>query len=731
MNDDDKIKSWNDALKSLFEEAKIGADDFAAGFANMVGGAEDLARQFTNGRMRMTELMGAVTDAAPAVDRLGGNLKDAVETMKSVSEATRRNVIAGTEDVSKLYAAYKVTGVEVETIVNSFQEVGVEFTQVGKQLEDSIQYVQRVGGNAKQIMGSVLNDMSALNKFNFQSGVEGLTKMATQASMLKFDMRQTLDFADKVIDPENAIEMASAFQRLGVSVGDLTDPFMLMNKGLNDPGGLQDSLVEMSKEFTYFDEKTKSFKINPQGMLMMREIGKQTGLSSAELSKMALNAADLDKKLSQIRPTLNFEDEEDKKLLANIASMGKSGQYEVRIGDEQVKLEEITQSQLDKLIEEQKKGPKTLEDLQRSQLDAFKLVKADVASIKDKVVLGIVSPQTVRREAEGARQVLGAGSRAIEENVEMDFFRKGAQKSLDTMMSLVSQMNKGDFFGPESQKLLENAFKDLKEVEGKVDDKTRDVIESFMRENAGNNSEIGKLIQDYMKKQYDESQLKKEKPTTSTTAGRSATMLDETIRTTSEKTSSKLDVNNSLTNETNTRISDLSTSIKNSKGVTTKDGDEIKSIISEESITSLMKVYSQGADNMLTKLTTVIENLKISPVTVPTTGVASRATNLPTLSNTIQPVSNAVAQTNSVEVVKKMVNATTNTNNNNYSIGFDANQPATVNVNVKLSSDGKIDATMVANIIDMESMKEKITNTVVGKLKEVEFQPLIDAMSMG
>jgi hypothetical protein len=113
----------------------------------------------------------------------------------------------------------------------------------------------------------------------------GLAKMAAQASMLRFDMRETFTLADKVLDPAGAIDVAAAFQRLGVSVGNLADPFQLMNQSINDPSGLQTSLVEVAKSFTYFDEKTKSFKINPQGVLTLREMGEQTGVSAKEMMK--------------------------------------------------------------------------------------------------------------------------------------------------------------------------------------------------------------------------------------------------------------------------------------------------------------------------------------------------------------------------------------------------------------------------------------------------------------
>ena len=553
MNEEDKVKSLNEALKSLFAEFKIGSEDIVAGFANMVGGAEELIKTFGVGRQRMEELMGAVTDATPAVTRLGGNLKNAVETIEQVSKATVRNVVAGEEQVSKLFASSQVLRQDVDTIVSGFQEIGVEFTQVGGKIEESIQYIQSVGGNVRQIMGNVLNDMSAMNRFNFQDGVVGMTKMAAQAAMLKTDMRVTMDLAERALDPEGAIELASAFQRLGVSASDLTDPFQLMNKSLNDPEGLQNSIVNMSKQFAYFDEKANQFKINPQGMLMMRELQKQTGLSSQELSKMALNAADLDKKLSQIRPDIQFAKEEDKNYLANIAKMGAGGKYEITIDDQQVQLEKLTQKQINDLIDEQKKGPKTVEDLQRAQLDAFTLVKSDVRSIKDKVVLGIVSAPTVREGAEGARGVLTSASGAIEENIEMKLFREGAQKSMDTVRSLVSKMNQGGLFGADNMKDLETALGDLKSLESKVDDKMRSTIESFLEKNASNNTEIGRMMQNYVEKQYAESKLKdggkqsEQKQVKSLVKANTSDEIMGEIKTTSSSIINKIDgVNNKI-----------------------------------------------------------------------------------------------------------------------------------------------------------------------------------------
>jgi hypothetical protein len=131
----------------------------------------------------------------------------------------------------------------------------------------------------------------------------------------------------------------------------------------------------MTKQFTYFDEQTRSFKINPQGILTMRELANATGISAAELRKTALAAAEMDVKLAKINATgLNFEvSDENKMLIANVARMGEGGEYEVSIKDErgneyQQKLTELTETEFKRLIEQQSKAPKTIEEIQQSQL---------------------------------------------------------------------------------------------------------------------------------------------------------------------------------------------------------------------------------------------------------------------------------------------------------------------------------------------------------------------------
>ena len=476
------------------DQTKINSADFVEAFERVGSVAREVNNTFGQSRERINEVKVALTDALPNVVRLGGDLGAVGDTISQIAEASRRNVVANTEDVQKLYASTKVIGGSVQEIADAFLNVGVGIEQVGKQLEDSVNYVRSIGGNTKQVMGDVRANMEQMNRYQFEGGVQGLTKMAAQASMLRFDMGETFRLADKVLSPEGAIEVAAAFQRLGVSAGALADPFQLMNQSINDPSGLQNSLADVAKQFTYFDEKTKTFKINPQGVLTLREMQEQTGVSAKEMSKMGLAAAELDQRLSSINAAgLKLGSEEDKQYLANIAKMGEGGQYEVKLTNEKGelqtrKLSELTQGEFDKLIKEQKEGPKTMEEIAKSQMTISADIAGNVSAIKSAVLGGAVTQKDVLTGSEAIRKLSSAFTGALSKNCSSpqkvrdgmtnsfddakELFKDIANKDVKTTDALSNYLTK---FGTQLSDFSKDAqsamIKTLQETRGQLTDK--------------------------------------------------------------------------------------------------------------------------------------------------------------------------------------------------------------------------------------------------------------------
>jgi len=466
MATNDRDSSISQFKEDLLNQLKVDAESFVKASNDLSKYATQINNVFTQGRQRIVELQTAIADTTPGITRMGGDITNVADIIGKVASASKRNVVATSEEVEKLYAAQKVLGLGADQLTNSFLNVGRGIETIGETLEESVNYIQSIGGNSKAVMEDVNANMEQMNRYQFEGGVLGLTKMAAQASMLRFDMSTTFKLAEDVLSPEKAIETAGAFQRLGVAAGTLVDPFALMNASINDPGALQDSLVDVAKQFTYFDEKTKTFKINPQGVLTLKEMELQTGVSAKEMSKLGLAAAEADMRLSAINAAgLTIVNEEDKQYLANIAKM-EEGTYKVTLEDGTKKeLAELTQPEFNKLIDEQKKAPKDMEEIARSQMKLSEVMLSDVAAIRAKFVGGVVSAGPILQGKEDLRSGITNVTGEFSKMGDTASVRKPVETGLSDIKKLIDDLKEGDNYTDDVAKYLENSGKLLGKIE--------------------------------------------------------------------------------------------------------------------------------------------------------------------------------------------------------------------------------------------------------------------------
>jgi len=496
----DRDSSISQFKEDLLNQLKVDAESFVKASNDLSKYATQINNVFTQGRQRIVELQTAIADTTPNITRMGGDISDVANIIGKVADASRRNVIATSEEVEKFYAATKVLDIQADTLTNAFLNVGQGIETIGPTLEESVNYIQSIGGNAKTVMTDVTNNMDQMNRYQFEGGVLGLTKMAAQASMLRFDMSETFNLAEKVLSPEKAIDVASAFQRLGGAAGTLVDPFALMNASINDPGALQDSLADVSKQFTYFDEETKTFKINPQGVLTLREMEEQAGLTRGSLSKMGLAAAEADKRISAIGAAgLNIK-EDDKQYLANIARMGEGGEYEVKIRNEEGKeetrkLQEITQTEFENLIKEQRERPKDMEEIARSQMKTSDLMLADVAAIRAKIVGGVVSAGQVLQTKEDVRSGITNVTGELSKMGTTKSVRDVTETGISDLKTLYDDITKGD---KDTTTAISEYLERSGDLLGKVETDFRNSLEDTVKrigENADKDSIIKQLAE--------------------------------------------------------------------------------------------------------------------------------------------------------------------------------------------------------------------------------------------
>jgi len=190
-------------------------------------GAREVIKTFDTGAQNIKAIKDGLTDAVTEVNLLGGGFQDIVNIQVGVSEALGRNVVLTSDAYEKLFSATEVSGLSAENMIGSFKDAGISAYQAAENMEDVINVANEIGVNAQSVSQKVVSNMEQLNRFNFNGGVEGLARMAAQATNLRIDMQSTLGFAEKVFDPEGAIETAAALQRLGVAQSELLDPLRL------------------------------------------------------------------------------------------------------------------------------------------------------------------------------------------------------------------------------------------------------------------------------------------------------------------------------------------------------------------------------------------------------------------------------------------------------------------------------------------------------------------------
>ena len=457
----DIIDSFGDALVSNFSVAAVGKV-----VAELDTGASLLLKQFGVGQEMAQALRATMADAVSNVRALGGDIKDVYTTQEDAAKALQRNVILAADVNKDLFATSQVTGKGVEDLVGKFKDVGYGTGQIAKEMKNVVDIAAQSGVNARDVSDKVLSNMDALNKYNFEGGVSGLAKMAAQASMLRIDMKTTLGFADKMFDPEKAIEMAASMQRLGVAQSSLLDPLKLMDLAQNDPAELQNQIAEMGKSFVQLNEKGQ-FEIMPGAKRQMREIEQAMGLPAGELAKMSLASAELEDKMSKIRfPDLDI-DEDKQKMIANMAEMGAGGKYEVQVEDENGKMmtkaiEDLTKEDVAYLEKVANTAPKTMEELAKGQLTALESIQADIKSIADKSGLGIARTKTTGKVLDTSRQISSGIQKTLSpKQLDTKNLASSIDDGIDRNLDILKRLSEGEITKTQAASELKESLSKL------------------------------------------------------------------------------------------------------------------------------------------------------------------------------------------------------------------------------------------------------------------------------
>jgi hypothetical protein len=413
---------------------------------------QELANAMGIGQARMSEMRTTIADAIPEMIKLGLSSSEAFNVIEGVPVALGVNTTMSSEALKDMGAAAKVSGVESKKLALEFKGVGMSLYDVGDRMAEVAVYAKSVGVNVKAVSAEVVTNLKQLNLFNFDSGVKGLAKMASQASMLGFSMEKTFKLAEDLMSPEKAIDLAASLQRLGVSSSALLDPLKAMDLAQNDPEALQKEIINISKEFTKLKADGSGFEILPGAKRRLREVASAMGMSADELANMSIKSADLDMKMSKIKFPSLAASEEDKMLIANMSQM-KNGEAVVQIKNEktgameEVNVSKLTADQLTKLREQQADKDKTIEELALDQLNVLQSINAGINGGKAASLFGKASTPAMDRLYNAVNVVRTESVRAVSNRVTTNNVRERYSEVSGGVEEMGVKALQGDFSG--------------------------------------------------------------------------------------------------------------------------------------------------------------------------------------------------------------------------------------------------------------------------------------------
>lgn len=474
------ISNYKTLFGSMAESLKATANilDFDT-FQQLDEYATSISQNFGLSRNRISEFRTAIADTVPELIRYGYEESEAVQVVSDIMDGLRTSAVLTSEATLKIGAAAKISGEDVQELVEGFRSVGISMESVGDEMKSVVDYARNVGVSVKTISSGVVDNIGKLNLYNFDNGVTGLAKMAAQASRFGIDMSHTFRIAEELFSPENAITLAASLQRLGVTANGLLDPLRAMDLAQNDPEQLQKELVNLSKEFTTFNEKTGKMEILPGGKRRLREIAGELKIDADAFAKMSIQAADFDRKLSQIKmPTLAEGDEETKELIASLAQLDANGVATITVKDAETgfmktkEVDQLTPEDIDNLRKANDESSLKIEEIAIKQLDETK------------------QTNTILRSGELVGKFARSTSPTFEKmgNTVAGLYRGVAQAYRDQLGTTQSLREKFQSVGGSAEKFMVGALTGEEDLaaEGTLEfiDATKEIFDNFKNSSA-------------------------------------------------------------------------------------------------------------------------------------------------------------------------------------------------------------------------------------------------------
>ena len=450
-SDSEGSNSIDEGLGSAFGrvvsalKSNADSDTIKEGTKILEEGFSSVARSMGLTRASSEAIKKTLADAYADAASIGATFQDAVDAQGAITKTTGRNLIMSSDFLKDIKMAAEVSGIAIGDLTEGFINAGYNMNNIADEMEKVFDVSRSLGVNLQAVTASVSANMGKLDEHNFKGGVEGLAKMAATSASLRVDMSEIFRAVDKAFDPEGAIDMAAAFQRLGVTQSDLLDPLRLMNMSMNDPEEMMKSLADMGKSLTELDEKG-NIRIAPGEIRRMKQLADAAGMSSSEFAKMSKAAAEMDIKMQKISFP-DFATDEQKTLIANISQM-KDGKIQMNVDGEMKDVNEVLkkfqgdQAGLEKFLKESQ--PKSTEDLLRESNTIAKEQTNAINALRGKTALAIGSAKVTEDIMMAQKDAVVGFANVLGKTLDVKTIRDGFETNVGGITTALSRLATGE-----------------------------------------------------------------------------------------------------------------------------------------------------------------------------------------------------------------------------------------------------------------------------------------------
>jgi hypothetical protein len=407
----DKKTLGEEILKQIERESQLHTD-----INEKMGISGELSRSYRD----------SIIETVPHAVRLGFDIKNLTDLTTKLAEGSGKFNLISQDTMEKTVVttrAFGTTMSEMASTMVEFEKIGLGQSDTLAKINDAGKTSMALGLNSKNVLKDLQANLANINQYGFKNGVEGLTRMAQKATEFRMAMTETFKLAEKVMNPESAIELTANMQMLGGAVGDLNDPLKLMYMATNNVEGLQDALHGAAAGLATYNKEQGRFELVGANLRRAQEMAKQLGVDYKEFAKGAIAANERILAGEQLAAKGFDIDDKDKEFLTNMSQM-KGGEMTITIPQSlmetfgkdfnnktEVKLSELNSNQVAALkANREKLEEMNPEDIAKGQFTSLKNSENYLKSIAAEVVQGTKNRLLGRNEYVGGKEPIERGA---------------------------------------------------------------------------------------------------------------------------------------------------------------------------------------------------------------------------------------------------------------------------------------------------------------------------------